>query len=107
MGEVESLFRKLQPLAVRRDAEDFLSWRESRNGCFSVVPFIVPSRGLLVIPSHGALFGGGDGIFQIDATCVKRKRKPVTISFWGTCLGCTEALWVKEGRRREGLHLYA
>ena len=36
MGEVESLFRKLQPLAVRRDAEDFLSWRESRNGCFSV-----------------------------------------------------------------------
>ena len=36
MGEVESLLWKLQPLAVRRDAEDILSWQESRNGFFFV-----------------------------------------------------------------------
>ena len=36
MGEVESLFRKLHSLAVRRDVEDTLSWRESGTGCFSV-----------------------------------------------------------------------
>ncbi|RVW93221.1 hypothetical protein CK203_022361 [Vitis vinifera] len=58
MGEVESLLWKLQPLAVRRDAEDILSWQESRNGFFLFIPFIVPTQGLLVILSHGALFGG-------------------------------------------------
>ncbi|RVW79726.1 hypothetical protein CK203_042340 [Vitis vinifera] len=34
MGEVESLFRKLHSLAVRRDVDDTLSWRESGTGCF-------------------------------------------------------------------------
>ena len=34
MGEVESLYWKLHSLAVRRDVEDALSWRESRTGCF-------------------------------------------------------------------------
>ncbi|RVW55774.1 hypothetical protein CK203_075736 [Vitis vinifera] len=36
MEEVESLFRKLQPLVVRRDVEDVLSWKESRNDIFFV-----------------------------------------------------------------------
>ena len=34
MGEVESLFRKLHSLAVRRDVDYTLSWRESGTGCF-------------------------------------------------------------------------
>ena len=33
---MESLFSKLQPLAVRRGVEDILSWRENKNRKFSV-----------------------------------------------------------------------
>ena len=33
---MESLFRKLHSLAVRRDVEDALSWIESGNECFPV-----------------------------------------------------------------------
>ena len=36
IGKVESLFSKLQPLAVRRGVEGIFSWRESKNGKFSV-----------------------------------------------------------------------
>ena len=36
MGGVESLFRKLQPLVVRREVEDILSWKESKNYNFLV-----------------------------------------------------------------------
>ena len=33
---MEGLFRKLQPLVMRRDVEDVLSWKESRNDIFFV-----------------------------------------------------------------------
>ena len=33
---VEGLFQKLHPLVVRREVEDVWSWKESRDGIFSV-----------------------------------------------------------------------
>ena len=36
LEEVESLFWKLHPLVVRREVEDALSWKESRDGIFSI-----------------------------------------------------------------------
>ena len=33
---LESLFPKLQPLVVRREVEDVMSWREGKNGKFLV-----------------------------------------------------------------------
>ena len=33
---MEALFRKLQPLVMRRVVEDVLSWKESRNDIFSI-----------------------------------------------------------------------
>ena len=33
---MEGLFRKLQPLVMRRDVEDVLSWKESSNDIFFV-----------------------------------------------------------------------
>ena len=37
LGDVDNLFRKLQPLVVRREVEDTLSWRESNNANFSII----------------------------------------------------------------------
>ena len=36
IGEVETLFFKLQHLVVRREVEDILSWSESKNDKFSI-----------------------------------------------------------------------
>ena len=36
MEEIEGLFPKLQPLVVRRDVEDVLSWKKSRNDIVSI-----------------------------------------------------------------------
>ena len=36
MDEVEGLLRKLHPLVLNRDVKDVLSWKNRKNGSFSV-----------------------------------------------------------------------
>ena len=106
LEEVESLFWKFHPLVVRREVEDALSWKESRDDIFSVRFLYLSLMRAYSDPFPWGLFGGpgllwgwafllgkhlgteiwpstsskkGDGICWIGATCVKRKRKLVII----------------------------
>ena len=54
---MESLFQKLQPLIVRREMKDILSFRE-RMANFQLDPFIAPTSRLLKILFLRILFGG-------------------------------------------------
>ena len=36
LGEAEALFHKLQPLVVRREVDDVMSWRDNKSDKFSV-----------------------------------------------------------------------
>ncbi|RVX19782.1 hypothetical protein CK203_005356 [Vitis vinifera] len=54
-----------------RDVEDVLSWKNSKNNSFMLDHSTVPSQELLVTNFLGVLFGG--------VTCVKWKRKLVTL----------------------------
>ena len=58
LEEVEGLFRKLHPLVVRREVEDALSWKESRDRIFLLDPSTAPSRRPIVTLFLGVLFGG-------------------------------------------------
>ncbi|RVW32508.1 Calcium-dependent protein kinase 16 [Vitis vinifera] len=114
LEEVEGLFWKLQPLVVRREVEDVLSWKESRDGIFSVRISTInqlkrrrwnmPNRCYLCKEKE-------DTSDHLILFCKKATMLwSLIFSLFGVhslikrnLLGWHGALWVREGRRLGGL----